>query len=92
MLPILTIALIVAVSVYVYLKKERSSYNRPQEPNGPYSYVTDDVSFLNKSANVTLSGTLTIPSQHNGNLAAVVLISGYGPQIGMLNGLVTNHF
>lgn len=52
---------------------------RPQEPSKPYPYYTEDITFNNKGANVTLAGTLTLPSK-DGNHPAVILISGSGPQ------------
>jgi pimeloyl-ACP methyl ester carboxylesterase len=55
-------------------KKQRS-----QEPSIPYGYYTEEVTFRNGQANVTLAGTLTLPSK-DGNYPAVVLISGSGPQ------------
>ena len=52
---------------------------RPQEPKPPYPYRSEDVSFENKSAGITLAGTLTMP-QSGSNFMAVILISGSGPQ------------
>lgn len=53
--------------------------NRPQTPTGPFAYKQEEVFFDNKSAHVTLSGTLTVP-QGSGPWPAVVLIAGMGPQ------------
>lgn len=52
---------------------------RPQEPVKPYPYYEEEVSFENKDAKITLSGTLTMP-QKNGKFPVVILISGSGPQ------------
>lgn len=52
---------------------------RPQEPLKPYPYYTEDVTFENKAAGITLSGTLTLPAQ-DGIYPVVILISGSGPQ------------
>ncbi|WP_254561100.1 alpha/beta hydrolase family protein [Dyadobacter diqingensis] len=52
---------------------------RPQEPKGPYSYVNEEVKFQNTKANITLAGTLTLPSK-GGKYPAVVLITGSGAQ------------
>jgi uncharacterized protein len=52
---------------------------RKQDPKKPYPYISEDVTFPNKGADVTLAGTLTIPSKP-GKYPAVVLISGSGPQ------------
>lgn len=73
---------IVALSIYFILNRQQSSINRPQEPRGPFSYSSENVSFQNEGANITLTGTLTIPSKGESNhrYPAVILISGYGPQ------------
>jgi uncharacterized protein len=54
--------------------------SRPQEPKKPYPYVEEEVTYENKAAaGVTLAGTLTVP-KGTGPFAAVLLISGSGPQ------------
>ena len=55
------------------------SATRPQEPKPPYPYISQDVTFENKAAGVTLAGTLTMPSA-GGNFTTVILITGSGPQ------------
>ena len=52
---------------------------RPQEPVKPYPYYSEDVTFQNQKANVTLAGTLTLPSKE-GKFPVVILITGSGPQ------------
>ncbi len=52
---------------------------RPQEPSKPYPYYSENISFVNPKANITLAGTLTLPSKE-GKFPVVVLISGSGPQ------------
>jgi len=52
---------------------------RPQEPQPPYPYRSEDVAFENKAAGVTLAGTLTMPETGK-KFTAVILISGSGPQ------------
>ena len=52
---------------------------RPQEPVKPYSYYSEEVTFQNAKANVSLAGTLTLPKKE-GNFPVVILISGSGPQ------------
>lgn len=52
---------------------------RPQEPTKPYPYKSEDVNFPGGSSDVVLAGTLTLPKE-KGPFAAVVLISGSGPQ------------
>lgn len=53
--------------------------NRPQEPQPPFPYQEEKVSFDNKPAGIQLSGTLTLP-QGKGPFPAIVLVSGSGPQ------------
>lgn len=53
--------------------------NRPQEPQPPFPYQEEKVSFENKAAGIQLSGTLTLP-QGKGPFPAIVLVSGSGPQ------------
>ncbi|RYE58168.1 MAG: alpha/beta fold hydrolase [Sphingobacteriales bacterium] len=52
---------------------------RPQTPVEPYPYYVEDVIFTNKTAQIELSGTLTLPKAE-GTYPTVVLISGSGPQ------------
>jgi pimeloyl-ACP methyl ester carboxylesterase len=58
---------------------EKDPLHRPQEPKEPYPYRTEEVTFGNPGAGVTLSGTLTLP-EGAGPHPAVILISGSGPQ------------
>jgi fermentation-respiration switch protein FrsA (DUF1100 family) len=53
--------------------------NRPQEPKKPYPYNDEEITFENKTANITLAGSFTYP-QSVGPFPAVVLITGSGPQ------------
>ncbi|HZU28877.1 MAG TPA: alpha/beta fold hydrolase [Bryobacteraceae bacterium] len=52
---------------------------RPQTPARPYPYRSEDVTYENKSAGITLAATFTVP-QGKGPFPAVVLITGSGPQ------------
>jgi len=54
--------------------------NRPQEPKGPFPYTSEEVSFKNIAADLTLAGTLTLPENKGKKTPAVILISGSGPQ------------
>lgn len=56
-----------------------SKPNRPQEPKAPFPYRIKEVSFKNESADITLSGTLTLP-KGRGPFPAVVLVTGSGAQ------------
>jgi len=51
---------------------------RPQEPKPPFPYHEKEVSYDNKTAGITLSGTLTIP-QGKGPFPTAIIISGMGP-------------
>lgn len=58
---------------------EKRTIKRPQEPTKPYPYYSEDITFQNKKANITLAGTLTLPKKE-GSFPAVILITGSGPQ------------
>jgi uncharacterized protein len=58
---------------------EKTRKTRPQDPQKPYPYHSEDVKFDNKQANLVLAGTLTLP-KGDGKFPVVVLISGSGPQ------------
>jgi pimeloyl-ACP methyl ester carboxylesterase len=58
---------------------EKEKIVRTQEPVKPYPYYSEDITFINKKAGITLAGTLTLPKTE-GNYPAVILISGSGPQ------------
>lgn len=53
--------------------------NRPQEPKPPFPYKSEEVTYTNTPAGIKLSGTLTLP-ESGGPFAAVILITGSGPQ------------
>lgn len=57
---------------------EKKTVIRPQEPQKPYSYYTEEVTFENKTDKNILAGTLSLP-QKEGHFPAVILISGSGP-------------
>lgn len=54
----------------------KTSVERLQKPN---LYYSEEVTFQNTKANITLNGTLTMPTK-NGNYPVVILISGSGTQ------------
>lgn len=73
-------------NIPLVLKKQSTEYdsvnvweNRPQRPVGPFPYDAEEVTFKNRTDQLTLAGTLTIPKKP-GRHPAVVLISGSGPQ------------
>lgn len=53
--------------------------SRPQTPVAPFPYRTEDVTFANVSAGITLAGTLTLPFG-DGPFPAAVMITGSGAQ------------
>ncbi len=53
--------------------------NRPQEPERPFPYNEEEVSFMNESAEINLAGTFTYPDTGE-KFPAVVLVSGSGAQ------------
>lgn len=52
---------------------------RPQEPERPYPYVEEEVSYENEAAGIRLAATLTKP-EGDGPFPAAILISGSGAQ------------
>ena len=52
---------------------------RPQDPQKPYPYSEEEVSYENTTDKVKLTGTLTLPSSKT-RVPAVVLITGSGAQ------------
>ena len=58
---------------------EIKSVRRPQEPQPPFPYHSEDVTFENQTAGITLAGTLTMP-ETGSNFPAVILITGSGAQ------------
>ncbi len=50
-----------------------------QEPVAPFPYYSENVTFKNDKAGITLAGTLTLPAKE-GTFPVVVLISGSGAQ------------
>ena len=59
--------------------QEIPEVKRPQNPQKPYPYLEEEVTFDNKQAGFALAGTLTYPKS-GGPFAAVILISGSGAQ------------
>jgi len=60
-------------------KDEAIVLNRPQEPQPPYPYKEENVSFSNTEHGFTLGGTLTLPDGE-GPFPAAILVSGSGSQ------------
>jgi uncharacterized protein len=71
--------LVFASFAFIIIVLDKPEKGRPQEPSKPYPYYSEDVKFHNANANVSLAGTLTLPSS-KGIYPVVILISGSGPQ------------
>jgi len=67
---------------------EAPKLRRPQDPNKPYPYNEEEVTYENKKAGIKLAGTLTYP-QSKGPFPAVLIVSGSGMQD--RNGEVLGH-
>ena len=57
-------------------------YRRPQTPQPPYPYITEEVTFENPAAQATLAGTLTYPVgyQKGKKVPVVLMVTGSGAQ------------
>ena len=60
-------------------EKEEQQKARPQDPQPPFNYHIEEVTFVNEKEGNTLVGTLTIP-EGEGPFPAMVLVSGSGQQ------------
>lgn len=52
---------------------------RPQTPQVPFPYLSEEVEYINPKSGLKLAGTLTLPGNAR-NCSAVILISGSGAQ------------
>ncbi len=52
---------------------------RPQEPKKPYPYKEQEVVYKNEKADITITGTLTLP-ETKGSYPAIILVNGSGQQ------------
>jgi fermentation-respiration switch protein FrsA (DUF1100 family) len=70
-----------SVSLPLTLKKggKAPEIRRPQTPQKPYPYEEEQVTYENRAAGVTLSGTLTLPRAAGKAVPAVLLVAGSGP-------------
>lgn len=59
--------------------EETGEPRRPQEPEPPFPYRTEEVRFENPEGGFELAGTLTLP-EGEGPFPGAVLVSGSGPQ------------
>ena len=65
--------------VSLALVMKRVEAVRPQEPQRPYPYLDEEVTYQNVKDAVTLAGTLTLPPT-GGPFPAVILITGSGQE------------
>lgn len=56
---------------------ERVVRKRPQMPQGPFPYATEEVTFRNEQDGATLAGTLSVPT---GAKTVLIMVSGSGQQ------------
>ncbi len=68
-----------SLDLTIYKVEKLEEAKRPQEPKEPFPYKVEEVSFENKTDDVTLAGTLTLPEKGE-NFPTVILISGSGGQ------------
>ena len=64
----------------VKAEKKEQKKTRPQDPQPPFDYHIEEVTFVNEKEGNTLVGTLTIP-KGEGPFPAMVLVSGSGQQV-----------
>ena len=62
------------------LRPKVTTLNRPQTPEGPFPYLTEDIIFQSGLDNANIHGTLTLPNENIGDTKAVILVSGSGTQ------------
>ncbi|MCH5240274.1 MAG: alpha/beta fold hydrolase [Muribaculaceae bacterium] len=62
------------------LKPKITTLNRPQTPQPPFPYNTEEVTFHSALDNAGLYGTLTLPGENISATPVVLLISGSGTQ------------
>ncbi len=65
-------------SLPLTLKPGELKPNRPQNPQGPFPYTTEEVTFRN--GDFLFNGTLTLPADYTNNTPAVVMVTGSGQQ------------
>lgn len=53
--------------------------NRPQTPQAPFTYISEDVVYTNKDKSISYAATITIPDS-KGTFPAAIIVSGSGGQ------------
>ena len=62
------------------LKRGEPVRKRPQTPQPPFPYMTEECTFTNTNDGAVLSGTLTYPENHGKETPVVLFVSGSGLQ------------
>lgn len=57
-----------------------SKISRPQTPQPPFGYQSEDVIYFNKDRSIQYGATITIPKKGSGPFPAMILITGSGQQ------------
>ena len=66
------------ISLPLTLKPGEDKPNRPQTPQGPFPYTSEEVTFT--SGDVVLNGTLALPEGYDRSTPALVMVTGSGQQ------------
>ncbi len=61
------------------LSRQAVIFHRPQTPHPPFPYQSEEVTFRNEEAGITLAGTLTLPNTPS-TRKTILFISGSGAQ------------
>lgn len=59
--------------------KKKKEYNRPQNPQQPFPYKIENVTYFNKDKSIKFGGTLTIP-ENGDKFPVAILITGSGQE------------
>lgn len=68
------------ISIPLNLTRELQTRNRPQTPQPPFPYKTEEVTFTGETPDVSLAGTLTLPPGFTSDTPVVLMVSGSGLQ------------
>lgn len=71
-------------NIPLVLEKGELALNRPQNPQPPFPYITENVTFTSKTDGAVLAGTLSYPEGRSKNdckdIPVVLMVSGSGQQ------------
>lgn len=68
------------MSLPLNLTRELQTRNRPQTPQPPFPYNTEEVTFAGGTRDMSLAGTLTLPFDFTPETPVVLMVSGSGLQ------------